>query len=143
MAWPTSSAPQGSSAWVQFAASLICLVPVVWVGHAYVAHESDTVSPILWAGYVLVVGILWGPLLILTAAVVSLVHPGSRVARWLGIVGGTLASAWYLFGLWTFSFRYPPHWTLYAGECAATVAAITALVVALRRARAAKLGTLV
>lgn len=61
-------------AWIQLAAGLVCLGPVVWSAHFYVAHDSDNVSVAAWVGTGLVVGILWGPLLIMAGAVLMLMH---------------------------------------------------------------------
>jgi hypothetical protein len=123
-------------AWWQVGASLVCLVPIVWAGHAYLAHVYDTVSPFWWAVYVLAFGVLLGPLLILTAAVLVILQRGRPAARVLGVLGGVLATTWYLFGLWTFTFRYPPHWSLYVMNLAACMAAITALIIAIAWGRA-------
>jgi hypothetical protein len=114
---------------LQLVGGLLCIPPVVWSAHFYVAHQSDEVAIWKWVVQGLIVAVLWGPFQILAGATLTLSGRGGRVGAWLGLVGGIQATILYCAGVWVFTFRYPPHWTLYAMEVVAALGAVLALLV--------------
>ena len=121
-------------AWTQLVAGAVCLGPVVWSSHFYVAHSFDEVSVAAWVGTAILVGILWGPLLIMTGAVLLLMPRARRTALAISISGCIQSGVLYSFGVWVFTFRYPPVWWIAALECAAAAAAFVALIAAAMQA---------
>jgi hypothetical protein len=106
---------------------------VLWTSHAYAAHAADRVTLLAWSGYAAVVGVVWGFVPIVGAALLRIANVNGRFAKWLGLCGALQACALYFLGLWVFTFRYPPHWSLYAMETIAASGAALALAAALVR----------
>jgi hypothetical protein len=122
-------------AWIQLVGGLMGLPVVLWTSHAYVAHEADEVTLVAWSAYAVVVGLVWGLVPIVTAALLGIANLRQRLAKWLGLCGALQACILYFLGLWVFTFRYPPHWSLYAMETVAAVGALLALTAGLVQMR--------
>ena len=121
-------------AWMQLAGGALSLPIVSWTSYAYVAHERDVTLGALALSF-LIVGSVWGLIPIVVASVLNLTDRNQRWSRWLGLSGAIQACVMYVFGLWVFTFRYPPHWSLYAMELVAAFGAVLALTAALVQAR--------
>ncbi len=122
-------------AWLQLLGALLATPIIGWTSHAYVAHVSDEVSVTGLASYAIVLSLLWGFAPMVASALLHLAKVRQELANWLGVVGALLACGWYFMGMWIFTFRYPPHWSLYAMELAAAIGGAIALAGAIVQVR--------
>ncbi len=118
---------------MQLLSAMLCFVPLVWYAHMYVAHEADRVTAVKWAAYACVLSLIWGPALLGIAGGLGLAARLELLGVVLGGVGSLAASLFYWGGLWAFTFRYPPHWALYATQLVGTCGAVLAVAATVRQ----------
>jgi hypothetical protein len=114
-------------AWLQLLGALFGAPIIGWTSHAYVTHLSDEVTVTGLAGYAIVLSLLWGFAPMIGSALLHPAKARQKLANWLGVVGALLACGWYFLGIWIFTFRYPPHSSLYTMELAAAIGGVIAL----------------